>query len=223
MWRHRKPLDSIEKTIVRSGYIFVEGVTNSFTFGSAENNPFKLNLFLPMFHFFKVHKEHPLSVTSCSSNHVRVYSAKRGEKRLSGQLALDKRAWDVTTFMLLPHSVAQNDVAAWKKFDLDDSFRATGAELKPKGPASLLYVAGQIDLSSSDGIQRYGFIPASQIQSQLFYWLRQGHLIGGYEKPLGRQQDVGRLEIPLGAARVVTRTLTRELENNYRCKIFFED
>jgi len=220
MWKNRSPLDPYEQTVVDSGYVFVESTTNSFSFGKAENNPFKLNLFLPSLHFFKVNKGHPLRVTSCSSNHLKVHPARRGEKRMIGQIVEDKQAWDITTFMLVPNQVDLGKGSSWRKLELRDSFRSTKGEV---GPASLLYAAGHLDISASDGLRRYGFIPASQIKNQLFYWLRQGGLIGGYKHPLDAQKDVGRFEVPLGTARGGTSGLIKELEKVYNCQIRFTE
>lgn len=218
MWTKDIPIEPTERTIVNDGFIFVDGKTRSFSSGIAEENPFKLNLCIPIIHFLKVHKEHPLEIVSSSPSFVGIYPIGE-EKRMPAEVFEDRNTWDITTFLLLPYQVNEEKIKHWKVHNLDNSFFAK--DNTADRIASVLYVPGHLSIHSSDVLHRYGFIPASQIQNQLFYWMVQGHRIFGFDKK-HEEHEVGRFEVPLNKAREVTLSLANELERHYGEKILFE-
>ena len=126
MWtRHKQHIGSVDSKIVTQGFLIAENYDSRFGFLDADKNPFKRSINVPMFHVMKVHRRHPINVSSASLGHVHVYPANEHRKkhpRMPMQVYEDRMDYDLASFMLVPFDVS----AVWsEQIKITNGFRKT--------------------------------------------------------------------------------------------------
>jgi hypothetical protein len=219
MWKtdalHVRPFD---ETILSEGYLCVESYTSNFGPLNAKDNPYGRDLFADMVQFLKVHPGHPIRVSSSSSSHLHVWPA-GDDKRMPAVVERDKLAYDVTTFILVPHSV---DESFPKESDLVTNFnlkdvvhnnRAHNSSNPAIGHGKLSYLAHEMGINGAHAF-KYSFIPPSQVSNHLFHWLIGNHPVQSHRQTFDQILE-GEMKISPANARILLDEVLPVLTKRY--------
>ncbi len=235
MWANKKGnFYLVDSKIVREGFIVAEANPFNYGFLHKENTPFEKDINSPVFHIFKVHKNHPMRVLSANSNHIDIWPAneeKKSEKnpRTTFDVVEDKMDYDLTTFFLLPFEITENP----KNLDtrvIEDSFIPEGDdsslpyEIKSiKQPVSLFYSpTGVPPIFSQNILKRVSEVMPSQVVNHFYHWLNNCHDIHSHDQRVGRELE-GRIRVPVKNASKLIWEFANILEDRYNTRLMHEN
>src|SRR3989344_6287361 len=121
-WVKRKiDLDFVDSKIIKDDFLVAEGFTLAYSFLSKDEkqNPFKKDLWAPIFYIFKAHKNHPLRVL-ITDGHLYVWplsdiNSSKKNYRFPMEIYKDKLNYDLTTFMMVPYNITNS---RWKEYEI---------------------------------------------------------------------------------------------------------
>ena len=208
-----------DSKIVKNDYIIADGTTiENFGFCENENNQIKRDIYLPIFYLFKVHQNHPLRVISTSQSSFNINpSKKKDNKRWPAVICRDKKAYDLTTFLLLPFEVDDTKKNKyWKTISkIENGFEKKNGS---KFNATLMYLDHGLYLHSQDNLKNSIVMP-SQVLYHLCDWLSTDKKIYSHEKNCGKTLE-GRTSIDVYTSRKLAYEVTKIiLEKRYKTRL----
>ncbi len=210
-----------DSKIVTRDFIIAEGLNGSYTFLDKDKNPFERDLYAPIMYIFKVHRNHPMRMSSTSTGHIDIYPANEHKKRLPripAEVYKDKMDYDLFTLMLVPFE--NPDIGDyWKKFEIKEAFVPEKEGLIRD--ISLIYLKHGTSIHSQDSLKISEVMP-SQVIDHIFHWLRDHKKITSHDKTFETRLE-GRISIPIEKVRNLTAQLSNILEKRYSTRLMFEN
>jgi len=212
-----------DSKIVTRDFIIGEGFSSSpDTFLDMDENPFGRSLYVPIMYILKVHRNHPMRISSTSIDYAYISPANEHKKRhprMPAEDYEDKMDYDLFTLMLVPFD--NPDIGDYwrKKFEIKGAF--VPEKEGPIRDISLSYLEQGANIHSQDSLKISEVMP-SQVINHVFYWLRDNKEIISHDKTFETKLE-GRINIPIEKVRDLTAQLSNILEKRYSTRLMFED
>lgn len=222
MWTKGKiNIDSIDSTIVRRDYIVFEGRQYfSFCDENSPDNVFKRSIRAPIFQVIKVHRNHPLRITSCSHSYFHVKPL--DDNRMPAQIWRDKKAYDCVSLILIPFIIYPPDAVKEKLAFLESLADGFLARDNSVSDASLYYIPHGFGVDGSHGLT-YSVVSPSQVVGHLYSWFSKNHPIYSNGRVFADSQLEGDIKIPLTKSIELTFEFAKKFEERYNSELMFED
>ena len=221
-WRkYKSRIELVDSKIVKDDFLVAEGFTLAYSFLSKDEkqNPFKKDLWAPIFYIFKAHKNHPLRVL-ITDGHLYIWplsdiNSSKKNYRFPMEIYKDKLNYDLTTFMMVPYNITNS---RWKEYEIPNGFVSVDGK---KSNASLLYANRNTSLHSQDELIISHVMP-SQVWGHLNHWMYEGRNIISHEKTFNQKLE-GKVEVPLEIRKNLFSEITKTLEERYKTKLTFRN
>jgi len=221
-WRkYKSRIELVDSKIVKDDFLVAEGFTLAYSFLSKDEkqNPFKKDLWAPIFYIFKAHKNHPLRVL-ITDGHLYIWplsdiNSSKKNYRFPMEIYKDKLNYDLTTFMMVPYNITNS---RWKEYGIPNGFVSVDGK---KSNASLLYANRNTSLHSQDELIISHVMP-SQVWGHLNHWMYEGRNIISHEKTFNQKLE-GKVEVPLEIRKNLFSEITKTLEERYKTKLTFRN
>ena len=209
-----------DSKIVRDGFIIAE--STSTTFGILDKdypeNIFKRGIFAPIFQIMKVHRNHPVKISSLDMGFTKIYplsdeNVSKNNFRFPGEVYKDKINYDVVSFMMVPYDVTGMD--RWEKFPIKKGFVSASKE---EGVSSLLYLEHGLSIDNPYCVSE---VMPSQVLQHLFSWMYNGKKINSHEKTFNQKLE-GLVWVPDNPRFKLINPLTEILEKRYNTHLTFK-
>lgn len=223
MWiKNNLTRDLSDSKIVTRDFIIAEGSGSGlYNFLDKNKNPFGRSLYAPIMYIFKVHRNHPMRISSKNITYTYIYPTSERKKkhpRMPAEVHRNKMDYDLFTLMLVPFE--NPDIGNyWKKFEIKKAF--VPEKEGPIRDISLIYLEQGANIHSQDSLKISEVMP-SQIINHVFYWLKDNKRITSHDKTFKTKLE-GRISIPIEKTLDLTAQLSNILEKRYSTRLMFED
>ncbi len=216
MWKKDKRMvEMVDSQIITEDFIIADGTSLNYGVGHKGYHPsLKRDIFVPVMYLLHVTKKHPLKVTSSGRSSIHVFPPK--DKRMPMKVYEDKKAYNISTLLLLPYSFDVSSTEGKGKghlekvFDLKGTFKDSRGRVK--GSSSLLFFdRGMITMQDS---LKVSHVMPSQVPYHIDDWLSSGQEIYSHRKTFDQKLE-GRICLSRDDARGQFFKLIGVLEKRY--------
>jgi hypothetical protein len=208
-----------DSRIVKKDFIIAESVSSTFSFLHKEDphNIFGRDIFAPIFQIMKIHRNHPVRISSTSSGFTRIYplsedNVSKKNFRFPGEVYKDKINYDVASFMMVPYEVGNT---GWEVFNIENGFDSISGKEKN---SYLLYTDSGLEISSPYCVSE---IMPSQVLQHLHNWLYNGKKIHSHEKTFEQKLE-GMVLSPDGLSGKLYNIFRDKLEERFKTYLSFK-
>jgi hypothetical protein len=212
-----------DSKIVRSDFIITEGNAISFSFLDKEEkgNIFGRDIYAPLLQIMKVHRNHPVKITSSSMSFPIIYpisgiNQSKKNFRMPAEIYKDRMDYDVCSFMQIPYEPAEIS-EKWKKYTVLDGFTF---EDNTKKNSYLLYLEHGLDIDPNHTYIVSEVMP-SQVLQHLWQWFCRIEEITSHENTFSKKLE-GKIIISRDEKFKLMGQIKPTLENRFKTHLDFQ-